>query len=91
MLMGMFNSSQSTAGNSISTTTSLISSDEEHAGSRETSVPKPQQLKATKDWNDIPSDFLKPPPKGKPRASAENAEERRKKNAQEWDDWGPDN
>jgi hypothetical protein len=67
-----------------------ISSDEEHAGSRKTSVPRPQQPKATKDWNDIPSDFLKPPPKGKPRASAENAEERRKKKAQEWDDWGPD-
>lgn len=66
-----------------------ISSDEEAADRRKAQTSKPPPPKITKDWNDIPDDFLKAPPKGKSGKSrnGETAEERKKKRAQEWDDW----
>jgi palmitoyltransferase len=66
-----------------------VSSDEERADTRKAGqATKGPQNNQTKDWNDIPEDFLKPPPKGKSRRNNESAEERKKKTAQEWDDWG---
>lgn len=48
--------------------------------------------KGTKNWNDIPEDFLSAPPKGKgrQRKSPETSQERKAKTTQEWDDWGQD-
>ena len=71
-----------------------ISSDEERADKRKALAPapalRPLPSQGPKDWNDIPEDFLKPPPKGKPKRSEESIDERKKKRAQEWDDWGQD-
>jgi palmitoyltransferase len=66
-----------------------VSSDEERADKRKAAqATKPPQDAKSKDWNDIPDDFLKAPPKGKLKKTAPSAEERKKKQAQEWDDWG---
>ncbi|KAF2014963.1 zf-DHHC-domain-containing protein [Aaosphaeria arxii CBS 175.79] len=68
-----------------------VSSDEEQAELRKAQVSKPAPPKVTtKDWNDIPDDFLKPPPKGKPKERGESSQERKQKRAQEWDDWDKD-
>ncbi|KAF2278755.1 zf-DHHC-domain-containing protein [Westerdykella ornata] len=65
-----------------------VSSDEERAGKRKAAqVAQTQPPTVTKDWNDIPADFLPPPPKGRAKKKDESQAERRKKNAQEWDDW----
>ncbi|KAF2203281.1 zf-DHHC-domain-containing protein [Delitschia confertaspora ATCC 74209] len=72
-----------------------ISSDDEDdaSGGREQveANPTPSSAgappKATQNWNDVPEDFLKPPPKEKARSSKENSENRRKRR-EEWDDWG---
>lgn len=66
-----------------------ISSDEERANNRRTQTIRPPP-KATKDWNDVPEDFLKPPPTSKLKKIIETSEERKKKRAQEWDDWEQD-
>jgi palmitoyltransferase len=67
-----------------------MSSDEERADQRKVPVSKPLPSKGPKDWNDIPEDFLKPPPKGKLKRAEDSSEDRKKKRAQEWDDWGQD-
>lgn len=61
------------------------SSDEERAEKRKqaSSATLPQ----TKDWNDIPEDFLKGPPTRKTSKSPGNREQRKKKEAQDWDEW----
>ena len=46
--------------------------------------------KSTKNWNDVPDDFLIAPPKGKARSPG-TSRERKPKKTQEWDDWGQDN
>jgi palmitoyltransferase len=62
-----------------------VSSDEERADKRQTAqTSKPARDSTSKAWNDIPDDFLRVPPKGKPKKNAE----KKKKAAQEWDDWG---
>jgi palmitoyltransferase len=66
-----------------------VSSDEERADKRKAAqASKPPNDAKVKDWNDIPDDFLRAPPKGRSKKSTGNAEERQKKQAQEWDDWG---
>jgi palmitoyltransferase len=65
-----------------------VSSDEERAENRNVEAANPAPASKTKDWNDIPADFLTAPPKGRAKQSAESKEERKKKKAQEWDDWG---
>lgn len=67
-----------------------ISSDEERAENRK-SQPAKSSAKATRDWNDIPDDLLQAPPTAKSKKNAETSEDRKKKRAQEWDDWGQDN
>ena len=64
------------------------SSDEERAERR--GLGKGRRVRATRNWNDIPEDFLKPPPKGKGRGggsgsgSAAGSRERREDEWQEW-------
>ncbi|KAF2182019.1 zf-DHHC-domain-containing protein [Zopfia rhizophila CBS 207.26] len=65
-----------------------VSSDEERAEKRKIQAAKPPPPKGTKNWNDIPDEFLQPPPKGKPKENRESSEERKQKRAAEWDDWG---
>ncbi|XTI83789.1 DHHC palmitoyltransferase-domain-containing protein [Cenococcum geophilum] len=66
-----------------------VSSDEERAERR--GLRKGRRVRATRNWNDIPNDFLKPPPKGKGRGggsgsgSAAGSRERRE---DEWQEWG---
>lgn len=67
-----------------------MSSDEERADQRKAQVSRPAPPKITKDWNDIPEDFLEAPPKGKPKRNGETSEDRKKKRTQEWDDWEQD-
>ncbi|KAF2865139.1 DHHC palmitoyltransferase-domain-containing protein [Massariosphaeria phaeospora] len=66
-----------------------VSSDEGRADQRRAqqakAVPTP---KLTRNWNDIPEDFLYAPPKGNPPKSAEDGQERKQNKAQYWDDWG---
>ncbi|KAF2817181.1 zf-DHHC-domain-containing protein [Mytilinidion resinicola] len=57
-----------------------VSSDEERAQS----AKRGQSSKSQKNWNDIPEDFLKPPPKGK-RGSRSSSKQRK---TEEWDEWG---
>ncbi|KAF2748760.1 zf-DHHC-domain-containing protein [Sporormia fimetaria CBS 119925] len=68
-----------------------VSSDEERAENRKAEgKPKPPLAapqKTTKDWNDIPDDFLHAAPRGKSNKSNDR-KEAKKKDAQEWDDWG---
>jgi hypothetical protein len=71
-----------------------VSSDEAGAEQRKAvqkikPVPLP---KITKNWNDIPDDFLHAAPVGKPRKSPspDTSRERNAKKREEWDDWGQD-
>ncbi|OAG09543.1 zf-DHHC-domain-containing protein [Paraphaeosphaeria sporulosa] len=65
-----------------------MSSDEASAAQRKT--PKPVPLpKNTRDWNDIPDDFLSAPPKGR-RRSPGTSRERTPNKAGRRDDWGKD-
>lgn len=68
-----------------------VSSDEAAADQRKPQQIKPMPLpKSTKNWNDIPDDFLGAPPRGMSRRSPETSQERRQRKTQEWDDWGQD-
>jgi palmitoyltransferase len=58
-----------------------ISSDEEQA-----QRTRKGQSSSTQNWNDVPEDFLKPPPKGK-RGSRSSSKQ---KKADDWDEWERD-
>ncbi|KAF2262842.1 palmitoyltransferas-like protein PFA3 [Lojkania enalia] len=67
------------------------SSDEERTTSRKPPLRKPQPpASKTKNWNDIPDDFLQAVPMGRPRRNSERSQERKQKKASEWEDWGQD-
>jgi palmitoyltransferase len=65
-----------------------ISTDEERAAQRK--AQSSSKRNGTKDWNDIPDDFLKPAPRGKARNRSRSAEDKKKQNRQDWDDWNQD-
>ena len=44
--------------------------------------------RATENWNDIPEDFLQPPPKRSVSKPGESSGSQRKRNDNGWDDWG---
>ncbi|KAF2122700.1 DHHC palmitoyltransferase-domain-containing protein [Lophiotrema nucula] len=65
---------------------SSLTDDDGDMSGRRAPPPTSKPLPRTKDWNDIPDDFLRPPPKGRSR-SKEGSRERQRKKATEWDDW----
>ncbi|PSN66533.1 palmitoyltransferas-like protein PFA3 [Corynespora cassiicola Philippines] len=65
-----------------------VSSDEGRADQRTapTQIARPPPP-PTQNWNDVPNEFLQPPPRGKPRKNGETSEDRKQRKTQEWDDW----